>query len=192
MNSRRAASTTARSMRTGSSRKRTVGIADAANQAALEVLQPADVVDDRERPDVVEERVDGEVAAERVLFRRAVGVVALDRGVVRATGSRGVGLPSADASTSGPSAAAATSISGVSSVRVDLPAERRDLDRLRAELDVREPEAPPDDPAVAEQLLDLVRMRRGADVEVLRPAAEQQVADAAADEVRDVVVLVQL
>ena len=56
-----------------------------------------------------------------------------------------------------------------------------------AELDVREPEAPADDPAVPEQPLDLVRVRVGADVEVLRPAAEQQVADAAADEVGDVV-----
>ena len=34
-------------------------------------------------------------------------------------------------------------------------------------------------------------MRRRADVEVLRPAAEQQVADAAADEVRDVIELAE-
>ena len=34
-------------------------------------------------------------------------------------------------------------------------------------------------------------MRVRADVEVLRPAAEDQVADAAADEVRDVVVLLE-
>ena len=34
-------------------------------------------------------------------------------------------------------------------------------------------------------------MRVGADVEVLRPAAEQQVADAAADQIGDVVVLLQ-
>ena len=72
-----------------------------------------------------------------------------------------------------------------------LPAERRDLDGLGAEADVREPEPPADDPAVLEQPLDLVRVRVGADVEVLRPAAEQQVADAAADEVGDVVVLVE-
>ena len=54
---------------------------------AFEILEPADVVDDRERADVVEERVDGEVAAERVFLRRAVGVVAMNeprsrRGVI--------------------------------------------------------------------------------------------------------------
>ena len=75
--------------------------------------------------------------------------------------------------------------------RIDLAAERRDLDRLGAELDVGEPEAPADDPAVAEELLDLVGVRRRADVEVLRPPVQQQVADAAADEIRDVVVFVQ-
>ena len=36
-----------------------------------------------------------------------------------------------------------------------------------------------------------MRMRRRADVEILRPAAEQQIADAAADQVRDVVMLVE-
>ena len=77
-------------------------------------------------------------------------------------------------------------------VRRDLPPERGHLDRFRAELDVGESEPPSDDPAVAEQLLDLVRVRRRADVEVLGPAAEQQVAHAAADEVGDVVVLVEL
>ena len=43
----------------------------------MEVVDPADVVDDRERRDVVEERVHREVAAERVLFRRAERVVAV-------------------------------------------------------------------------------------------------------------------
>ena len=78
-----------------------------------------------------------------------------------------------------------------SSPGAHLPPERRDLDHLRAELDVRQPEAAADDPAVPEQLLDLIRMRRRADVEVLRPAAEQQIADAAADQVGDVVALPQ-
>ena len=56
---------------------------------------------------------------------------------------------------------------------------------------MRQPEPAADDPAVPEQPLDLVRVRRRADVEVLRPPAEQEVADAAADEVGDVIVLVQ-
>src|SRR6185295_3216458 len=67
----------------------------------------------------------------------------------------------------------------------------RDLDRLFAELDVREPEPAADDPAVSKQPLDLIRMRVGADVEVLRAAAEHQIANAAADQIRGVAVLIE-
>jgi hypothetical protein len=69
--------------------------------------------------------------------------------------------------------------------------ERRDFDRLRPELHVRETKTPADDPAVAKQLLDLVRVRRRPDVEVFRPSSEQQVAHAAADEIGDVIALTQ-
>ena len=166
---------------------------------ALEILEAADVVDDRERPDVVEQRVDREVAPEGVFLGRAVGVVALNQAIARrgaAAGARflrrrsAVGSPGADRVSR-----RCPALGGFRFRRqldgIDLPAERRDLDGLGAELDVGEAEAPADDPAVAEQLLDLVRMRRRADVEVLRPAVEQQVADAAADQVGDVVVLVE-
>jgi hypothetical protein len=44
--------------------------------------------------------------------------------------------------------------------------KRRDLDGLQAELDVGKPEPAADDPAIAEQLLDLVRVRVGPDIEV--------------------------
>jgi hypothetical protein len=54
-----------------------------------------------------------------------------------------------------------------------------------------EAEPATDNPAVAEQFLDLVRMRRCADIEVLRPAAQEQIPDAAADEVRYIVVFVE-
>ena len=64
-------------------------------------------------------------------------------------------------------------------------------DRFRAELDVGEPEAPADDPAVAEQLLDLVRMGGRADVVVFRTPLKQQIANAATNEVCDVIVLVK-
>jgi len=50
----------------------------------------------------------------------------------------------------------------------DLPPERGDLDHLRAEADVRQAEAASDDEAVPEQLLDLIRVRVGADVEIFR------------------------
>ena len=61
-------------------------------------------------------------------------------------------------------------------------AEGRDLDDLVAEAHVREMEAAADQAAVAEQLLHLVGMRVGRDVEILRVQAEQQVAHGAADQ----------
>jgi hypothetical protein len=74
---------------------------------------------------------------------------------------------------------------------LDLPAEGRDLDDFLAELDMGQPKSAADDPAVPEQLLDLIRMRGRADVEVLGSAAEQEVAHAAADQVSNVVRLTQ-
>ena len=73
----------------------------------------------------------------------------------------------------------------------DLPPEGGDLDHFRAEPDVRQAEPPPDDETVPEEFLDLARVRARADVEVFRPTSENQVADAAADEVCDVAVLLQ-
>ena len=62
--------------------------------------------------------------------------------------------------------------------------EGRDLDDLAAaEEDVRQAEAPPDDAAVAEEGAHVLGAGARRDVEVLGLAAEQQVADAAADEV---------
>ena len=56
---------------------------------------------------------------------------------------------------------------------------------------MRQPEPAADDPAVPEELLDLAGMGVRADVEVLRLAAEHQVAHAAANEIGDVVMLLQ-
>ena len=52
---------------------------------------------------------------------------------------------------------------------------------------MRQSEAPTDDPAVPEELLDLVGMGVGADVEVLGRASQQQIAHAAADEIGRVI-----
>ena len=135
-------------------------VPDGANQLPLHVLEPAAVVDHRERGDVVEQRVDGEVAPERVLFGRAEGVVAPDQTVV-VRGRR-------------------------------LLAEGRDLDHLAPEAK-RDTGGKPttDDEAVAEEPLDGMRMRRGADVEVLGRPLEQQVAHAATHQVRGVPVVLQ-
>ena len=72
-----------------------------------------------------------------------------------------------------------------------MTAKGRDFEGLGPELHVRQAKPPADNPAVPEQLLDLMRMGRRADVEVFRPAPEQEIPHAAADQVRDVVVLVE-
>ena len=63
-------------------------------------------------------------------------------------------------------------------------AERRHLDHFAARVHVHEPEATADDERAPEQRLDLLRMRVGRDVEVLRLDAEHQVAHRAADDER--------
>ena len=135
-----------------------------------QVLEAADVVDDGEGRDVVEQRVEREVAAERVLLGRAERVVAVDEVIVLAV-PRLAALRRAVAPALRVGLGLRLRLGFRRLLLGDLPPERGDLDDLRAELDVRQAEAAADDPAVPEQLLDLVRMRGGADVEVLRPAS---------------------
>ncbi len=134
-------------------------VADRADEALLEVLEPPHVVDDREVLDVVEEAVHREVAPVGVRLRRAERVV-LVRPLRRVLDD----LPD----------------------RLRVLAERGRLDHLLAEADVREAEPAPDEEAVAERALHLVRLRARADVEVLRLAPQQEVAHAAAHEIGDV------
>ena len=133
---------------------------------------PADVVDDLLALEVVEQPVDREVAAARVLLGRAEDVVPADQQVA----ALGLG-------------AVAAAFLFLHLARVG--AERGRLDDLRSEEDVREAEAAPDDAAVLEEAPDVVGRRAGDDVEVLGLAAEQQVADAAADQVGGVIVAAQ-
>jgi hypothetical protein len=145
------------------------GIADRPHQAPAEVAQAVGMVDDRLGVDVIEERVDREVAPQRVLFRRAEDVVVPDEQVVRVVRGYGFALGLRELG---------------AAIRQVARAKRRDLDDLPVlEVDVGEPEATPDDAAVGEQTLDLARRRARRDVEVFRVELEEEVADAAADEV---------
>src|SRR6266568_3901837 len=138
-----------------------LGIADGGDAVRLQIRATADVVDHLAGEDVVEEPVHREVAAPRVLLGRAEDVVAGDEEVARLVAHLVVG-------------------GGVGGV---LP-EGGDLQDLpAAEVDVRQPEPPADEPAIAEGGPHLARVRARRDVEVLRRVAEQDVADAAADEV---------
>ncbi len=152
-----------------------VGIANGTHDAVSQIGEAVDVIDDRERPDVVEQRVDGEIAPERVFLGCAERVVVMDE--MFAFGCRRIGRGHA--------------VGHDFFAKRDLTPECGDLDHLLAELHVRETESPADDPAIAEQFLDLIRMRRRADVEVFGMTTENQVADAAADEIRDVIELSQ-
>src|SRR5690606_31647202 len=67
---------------------------------------------------------------------------------------------------------------------VAVGAEGRHLDDLAAEHHVRQTEAATDQPAVAEQVLDLLRRGVGGHVEILGRTADQQVAHGAADQER--------
>ena len=63
-------------------------------------------------------------------------------------------------------------------------AERRDLYDLAAEEEMDDAEAPSDDPSIPEEALDLARRKRCRDVEVLRPAPQEHIADGSAYDVR--------
>ena len=135
-----------------------LGVADRVHDAPLDVGHAADPIEDLLPLEIVEQRVDREVAAHGVLGRLAEDVVAADEDVLVGVVARG-------------------RVAGVL-------AERRDLDHLAAlEEDVHEPEAPADDARVAEELAHLLGARARRHVEVLRPSVEQEIADAAADEV---------
>src|SRR5207253_2475263 len=107
------------------------------------VVEAADVIDDRKRCDVVDQGVDREVAPEGVLFGRPERVVVVNQ--VFAFGRTRIGR--------------GDTVLHDLFTRYDLSPERCDFDDLGAELDVRQPEASSDDPAVAEELLDLIWMR---------------------------------
>ena len=166
--------------------KADVRIADRANDARIEIPQSADVVDNRKGRDVVKEGVDREIATERVLFWGAVGVIPINEPISRRRGRDISAVVLGDFRT----------VRRVRQLEVTLRgghlfAERGDFDDFGSELDVRQTEPTPDDPAVAKEFLDLVWLRRGADVEILRAPTEQEVADGTADEIRRVTALVQ-
>ena len=155
---RREAKRIARRARTGSSRMRISGSPMVEMRWASRSARPPDVVDHLALGRVVEEAVHREVAAARVLLGGAEDVVAGDEQV---------------------------GVAGdvVAHVHRVLP-EGRDLDDLAvAEEDVGQPEAPPDEPAVAEDGAHLAGVGVGGQVEVLGRAPEQRVAHAAAHEV---------
>ena len=152
-------------------------IANRSHQAGTEIVEPADVIDDRKRSDVVEQGIDREVAAEGVFLGRAKRVVAMEK--VRIAAGRFSRLV----------IRRRNAILDDLFARLHLPAKRRDLDHFESELHMREPKPPTDDPAVPKQFLDLIRMGRRADVEILGATAEQQVPDASANEIGDVIAL---
>ncbi len=133
-----------------------LGVADQLHAPRQHVLEAADVVTHREILDGVIQGVAGEVAAQRIVLDAAIDVVTHQHAVLDLA---------------------------VAAAVVAVGAEGGDLDDLAAEHHVRQAEAAADQPAVAEQLLDLLRRGVGGHVEILGPPPHQQVADGAADQV---------
>ena len=150
-----------------------VRIANRSDHTCAEILHPTNKIDDREGRDVIEQGVDGEVSSERVLFSRAECVVATNRRPTLLTAARFVFAVLLGVSCFG----------GGQLVRRNLTPERRDLNRLLTELDVRESETTADNPAVSKESLDFPGVRRRANVEVLRAPGQQQITNAASDEI---------
>jgi hypothetical protein len=137
-------------------------IADDAQDAGFQIRQPAGDVQHREVADIVVETVDREVPAPDIVFDgRAVDVVAHDA----------------------PVDADPVILAGVRAGILDGAPKGGDLDNLRAEAHVSEPESPANEPRASKQALDLLGLGVGHDVEVLGFAAKQQIPDAAAHEV---------
>ena len=176
-----------------------LGIADQAQRARTDVGDAAGEIPDREVLDVVVERVAGEVAAPDVLVDRAVDVVAQQPTamIVHEIGVRARRRPVADVvvriipgvhvaihvaelvdALVGADRFVRLGIAVVVRLRIRRDrlaggTEGRHLDDLLAEADVREPEAPADQAAVAEQPPDLLGRGIGRDVEVLGFPADQ-------------------
>jgi hypothetical protein len=130
-------------------------IADGADRPRAQVRQAAGIVEDAVADRIEEQRIDREVAPQCVLLGVAELVVARDQQVVRA-------------------------------VHLRRAPERGHFEDLgvAVEVQVRQFEPAADDAAVVrERALDLLRPRARRHVVVLGQASEQQVADAAADQV---------
>ncbi len=133
-----------------------LGIANRADEPRLQIRDAADVIDDMERSRIVKQGVNREVAPKGIFFRGPERIVMADHRV--AVVDYGFGLA----------------------------AEGRHLDIVRAEEDVDQPEAPPDQARVTKQITHLLRMGRRGNVEVFGPARQHQVAYPAADQIRGV------
>ena len=161
-----------------------LGIPDQADRAGADVLEAADVVPDREVLDVVVQRIAGEVAAPDILVDSAVDVVAKQASavVVDAVERFRLFLRLAPGRVFGVPGFAVVLVHALRHHRHAGCAKCRHLDDLVPEADVREPEAPADQPAVSKQPPHLFGRRIRRNVEVLRDDPDQEVAHASADE----------
>lgn len=134
-----------------------VGVADGSQQAPLDVVETADIIDDLAAREIIEKSVDGEVPSECIFVGLAENVVTAYEEIV-------VVLRFWRVTT-----------------------ERGDFDDLAfAEEHVGESKASADDPAIPKELAELWRSRARGDIEVFWPAPQQQVADATPNEVSQV------
>ena len=125
-------------------------IADQDNTPVPDIIEPTRVVPDAEIGNVVVQRVAGEIPAPDIFVNGAVDVVAQDSSLIV-------------------------------TVVIVVFADRRsakccNLDNLASEAHVRESEAAPDKPAIAEQCLDLFGCGVGCDIKVLGMKLQHRIA----------------
>ena len=131
-----------------------VRIADAADDAVLEIFQPSDVIDERKIPGVVKNPVDRNIPPQSVFRRGPEGVFSLRVGGF------------------------------LLFLELRLAPESGDLDELSSpEKHMGDAETAADEPRVAEDFLDLMRVGIRGQIEIFRGLFQKKVADTSADQV---------
>ena len=131
-----------------------LGVADQAQLTPFQVLQPANIIDDRKIANIVVEPVDGEVAAKSIFLQRSIDVVRKNPTTVVAF----VGI-------------------------TDRATKRGHFENFATEANVGDQKTTPHQATTAEQSANLLGLGIGRDVEILWRHASQQIAHAATDHV---------
>jgi len=136
-----------------------LGITNQADQAALEILHAADMIDDGKVPDVVIQGVDGEITPEGILFHIAVDIVAEDH-------------------------AAVVDIAVILTRLVHRHGpEGGHFDDFGAEEHMSQAKAPSDQATVAKQIANLFRSGVGGHIEILGLASQQEIANTSPNDI---------
>jgi len=132
-----------------------IGIPDGSDDSPLKVCHPADAIDDGKICNIVEKAVDGNVTAKGILLRSPETLFSDNFSVFR-----------------------------FHFLKFKVAAKRRDFNHLSAfKKDMDQPKSAADDPAVLEEIFDLMRVGIGGDVKILWDSSEEEIPDASSHEI---------